>query len=240
MKSTCTCIIPFYNEEKRIWNVLEKLIQISYFDHIILVNDWSTDKGKNIIEKFIDEHRSHSISLISYQENKGKSHAVYEGLQKVDTDYVFLFDADLTNIKIHEIITLIENMYNHPKIDMGILRRIYAKRYIKLLYRELILSGQRMMRTADLLQVFKEKFDRYQLEVAINTYMYNHKKTTVRFPFSAENSFKADKWWFWNGWRRDFFMYKDIIGYQWFFKFIKHVFLFSPYNIKTYLKKYHR
>ena len=71
-----------------------------------------------------------------------------------------------------------------------------------------------MIRTKDLLNIFDEKFDRYQLEVAINMYMYNHKKTTVRFPFSAENSFKSDKWGFRNGWKRDFLMYKDILGYQ--------------------------
>jgi hypothetical protein len=146
----------------------------------------------------------------------------------------------LSNIKIHEVIRLIETMYRYPEIDMWILRRIYAKRYIKLLYRELILSWQRMIRTNDLKNVFKNKFDRYQLEVAINTYMHKNKKTTVRFPFSAENSLKSDKWWFWKWWKRDFFMYKDIIEYQGFFNFIKHIFLFKPYNIKTYQKKFHK
>lgn len=240
MKKTCTCIVPFYNEEKRILGVLEKLIQIPLFDKIVVVNDWSTDGGKDVVEKFIQEHASLHISLVSYSTNQGKSHAVHEWLKTVTTEYIFLFDADLTNIKIDEVTYLIENIYKHPEIDMGILRRIYAKRYIKLLYRELILSWQRMMRTTDLLHVFNKKFDRYQLEVAINTYMHKHNKTTVRFPFSAENSFKADKWGFWNWWKRDFFMYKDIIGYQGFFNFIKHVFLFSPYNIATYIKKFQK
>ncbi|MDD3262610.1 MAG: glycosyltransferase [Candidatus Absconditabacteria bacterium] len=239
MKKLCTCIVPFFNEEKGIERTLNKLIQIPFFDSIITVDDGSSDLSKTLVQQFIKKHSEKHIILVSYPDNKGKSHAVAEGLKKVKTEYVFLFDADLSNIKIHEVIKLIEAMYTHPEIDMGILRRIYAKRYIKLLYRELILSGQRMMRTADLLNIFKEKFDKYQLEVAINTYMYKNKKTTVRFPFSAENSFKTDKWGFWNGWRRDFFMYKDIIGYQGFFKFLKHIFLFSPYNIKTYLKKYH-
>jgi len=240
MKKSCTCIVPFYNEEQRIWWVLKKLTQIPFFDSIITVDDWSNDNSKAVVKNFIKESDSSKISIISYSDNKWKSHAVYQWLKNVSTEYVFLFDADLSNIKIHEVIRLIETMYRYPEIDMWILRRIYAKRYIKLLYRELILSWQRMIRTNDLKNVFKNKFDRYQLEVAINTYMHKNKKTTVRFPFSAENSLKSDKWWFWKWWKRDFFMYKDIIEYQGFFNFIKHIFLFKPYNIKTYQKKFHK
>ena len=240
MKKLCTCIVPFFNEEKWIERTLNKLIQIPFFDSIITVDDGSSDLSKTLVQQFIKKHSEKHIILVSYPDNKGKSHAVAEGLKKVKTDYVFLFDADLSNIKIHEVIRLIETMYRYPEIDMWILRRIYAKRYIKLLYRELILSWQRIIRTNDLKNVFKNKFDRYQLEVAINTYMHKNKKTTVRFPFSAENSLKSDKWWFWKWWKRDFFMYKDIIEYQGFFNFIKHIFLFKPYNIKTYQKKFHK
>lgn len=237
MKKTCTCIVPFYNEEQRILSVLEKLIQTPLFDKIITVDDGSSDEGKVFVEKFIKDHPSYDIKLISYSKNKWKSNAVNEWLKKVDTQYVFLFDADLTNIKIKEITTMIESMYKNEEIDMWILRRIYAKRYIKLLYRELILSWQRMLRSDDLREVFKEKFEKYQLEVAINTYMQKQKKNVVRYPFSWNNSQKAEKWGFWNWWKRDFFMYKDILWYQWTINFIKHVFLFKPYNIKFYNKK---
>lgn len=75
-------------------------------------------------------------------------------------------------------------MYQHPEIDMGILRRIQAKRYVKVLYRELILSGQRMLKTQDFKEVFKKKFEKYQLEVAINSFMEKNKKIVVRYPFS--------------------------------------------------------
>lgn len=240
MKKTCTCIIPFYNEEKNILWVLEKLVKINFFDKIIAVDDWSVDNSKNIVEKFKTKTNNSNISIISYSKNKWKSYAVGEWLKKVNTDYVFLFDADISNIKIQEINDLIQTLYDNVDIDMWILRRIYAKWYIKLLYRELILSGQRMIKTQDLKNIFTKKIDWYQLEVAINQYMYNNKKITVWFPFSWENSFKSDKWWFWNGWKRDFFMYQDIIQYQWFINFFKHIFLFNPYNIKIYQKKFNK
>jgi len=236
MIETCTCIIPFYNEEKRVLSVLKKLIKIPLFDKFILVNDWSIDNSENVVKNFIKENSLKNISLISYKENKWKSNAVFEWLKQVDTEFVFLFDADLSNIKTEEITYLINSLYSNPEIDMWILRRIHAKRYIKLFYRELILSWQRMIRTKDLLNVFKNKFDRYQLEVAINMYMHKHNKITVRYPFSADNSFKSDKWWFWYWWKRDFLMYKDILWYQWLINFLKHVFLFNPKSNKKYLK----
>lgn len=134
-----------------------------------------------------------NIHIISYAKNKGKAHAIHQGLKKVKTEYVCTFDSDLKGIQNKEIIYMIENIYKHPKIDMGIMRRIHAKRYIKIFYRELILSGQRMLRTKDLHKVFEEKFEKYQLEVAINTFMEKNKKTVVRYPFSGENTFKSQK-----------------------------------------------
>jgi hypothetical protein len=106
---------------------------------------------------------------------------------------------------------VIEHMYKNSEIDMGILRRVYAKRYIKLFYRELVLSGQRMLRTEDLKKVFEQKFEKYQLEVAINTFMQKHRKIVVWYPFSAENTFKTQKWGFVGGWQRDFSMFRDIL-----------------------------
>ena len=89
---------------------------------------------------------------------------------------------------------MIESIYADNRIDMGILRRVSSARHIKLFYRELILSGQRMLRTQDLRDIFADcTIDRYQLEVAINRYMKRHHKTMVRYPFSAENMFKHHK-----------------------------------------------
>ncbi|NOZ43951.1 MAG: hypothetical protein GXP45_02205 [bacterium] len=88
---------------------------------------------------------------------------------------------------------MISSLYERTEIDMGILRRIYAKWYIKLLYRELILSGSRMLRRSDLTKIFQHTFSDYQLEVAINDYMRKYKKQVMWYPFSANNIFKSKK-----------------------------------------------
>ena len=50
-----------------------------------------------------------------------------------------------------------------------------------------------MLKTTDLYQILKQPIEGYQLEIAINMYMQQHKKQVVWFPFSAENTFKAQK-----------------------------------------------
>jgi hypothetical protein len=34
----------------------------------------------------------------------------------------------------------------------------------------------------------------YQMEIAINTYIYQNNKNGARYPFSAENTFKKEKY----------------------------------------------
>lgn len=235
MKHTsCTCLIPLYNEQEGVIAVIEKLADIQYFDEIILIDDGSQDNSLSIIQEFIKTHEYTHIRVISYAENKGKTHAIRTGLQEVKTKYIFMFDSDLKWVKKNEIIYTIEHMYNHPEVSMGILRRIGAKWHVKMLYRELILSGQRMLSTEDLKKIFEHKFEKYQLEVAINTFMEKNKKIVVRYPFSAENTEKSKKWWLLDGRKRDMSMYKDILKYQGVLGYIRHSFVFSPINEKKY------
>lgn len=237
MDKRCSCIIPFYNEAKRTITVLSKLKDLQSIEKIILVNDWSTDKWWNYLADYINKNNIDNAEILSYTNNQWKAAAVKAWLDKVQTEYVLLFDADITNIKIQEIEDMIKQLYNDTQIDMWILRRISAKRYIKLFYRELILSGQRMMRTKDLQDIFHKKIEKYQLEIAINTYMTQQKKTTVRFPFTWENQFKQKKRGFRSGKKRDLLMFKDIIDYQGFWFFVKHMLSFKPTDIKKHKKQ---
>jgi glycosyltransferase involved in cell wall biosynthesis len=237
----CTCIIPCYNEQSRILSVLKKITSLTHVDAIIVVDDWSTDDSAHMIQEYCAQHTNKAIQLISYPHNAGKSHAVYTWLQQVTTPYVLLFDADLTQIQTDEISYMIDSLYAHPRIDMGILRRISSDWYIKLFYRELLLSGQRILRTQDLHDIFASaSIHKYQLEVAINAYMKQHRKTTVRYPFSADNTFKHHKRWFRYGWKRDVLMFKDIIQYQWLWSFSKQILLFKPQAITHYEQQNHR
>jgi hypothetical protein len=61
----------------------------------------------------------------------------------------------------------------------------------------------------------------YQMEIAIDSYMYYNKKLWVRYPFSAENTFKKEKYWLLNWFKREFNMYRNIFRYKGFFEYVK-------------------
>ena len=97
-KYELSIIIPVYNEE----SYLNKLFkQILYFFNsedveVIIVNDGSTDRSKEIIENFkIKENIKFSLKIIHLDKNFGKGKAVREGINNSTGQYVILQDADL-------------------------------------------------------------------------------------------------------------------------------------------------
>ena len=59
----------------------------------IVVNDGSTDKTKELVEKFIKEHPLHKITLIN-QKNQGKGKAMNQGIARAKGKYFACLDAD--------------------------------------------------------------------------------------------------------------------------------------------------
>jgi glycosyltransferase involved in cell wall biosynthesis len=217
--TSCSCIIPFYNEENRIISVLTELFNVEEFDEFVLINDWSTDKWGEIVKNFIKGFKK--VKYIQYDQNQWKSYAVKQWLDRVESNYVFFFDADLQWVKKEEVQRVIKSLYCHPEVDTWILRRIYTKWYVRIFMVDLLLSWQRMLKTVDAKRIFEWEISWYQMEIAINTYMYYGKKYWVRYPFSAENTFKKEKYWFFKWLKREIRMYQNIFRYCWFLRYVK-------------------
>jgi len=89
-------IIPLYNEEKTILEVLNsiKTVPLSLEKETIIINDGSTDSSKSIVEEFIKKNKELKIKLIN-KKNEGKGSAVKEGIKHSTGDIVIIQDADL-------------------------------------------------------------------------------------------------------------------------------------------------
>tara|TARA_X000001036_G_scaffold98400_1_gene91296 strand:- start:39524 stop:40219 length:696 start_codon:yes stop_codon:yes gene_type:complete len=92
-KNLSSIIVPFYNEEATLEKSVFKLVNEKFNKEIILVNDGSTDKSKDIASNL--EQKYDSIRLINFKENRGKGFAVKTGMQESSGDIVGIFDADL-------------------------------------------------------------------------------------------------------------------------------------------------
>ena len=86
-------IIPIYNEERTLLEVLNKINLLKeYCDlEIIVVDDGSTDNSKNIIKK---NNKLYNKS-INLKKNCGKGKAVIEGIKNCSQEYILIQDADL-------------------------------------------------------------------------------------------------------------------------------------------------
>lgn len=87
-------IIPFYNEEDNILNLLQDIEKLNYPKNkleVIMINNESTDNSGIIIRDYIFENNS-DIRL--HNSIGGKKDAVWKGINEADHDYILSIDAD--------------------------------------------------------------------------------------------------------------------------------------------------
>lgn len=207
MKYKCDCIIPFFNEGTRVIHVVESILKVRKFSKIIVVDDGSTER---ITYQKLKTRFSKRIILLRLNINNGKANAVKKGLEFVQSEYCLLLDGDLTNIKTYELNNAFNKILLNPVIDMIILRRVDDITSNAWARQDIITSGQRILKTSDLKNVFQSSFSNYQLEVATNSYMIKHNKTVYWMPFSIHGPLRTEKWGFKNGLK---FFWNSFIGY---------------------------
>lgn len=98
-------IIPIYNAEKYLKKCIQSILEQTYSNiEVILVNDGSTDKSRDICDEYArQESRIHVI----HQDNSGVSAARKNGLKKSMGNYIAFIDSDDW---VED--TFVEKMYN--------------------------------------------------------------------------------------------------------------------------------
>ena len=86
-------IIPCFNEEKFIEDVINNVIKYSKFNKkIIVINDGSKDKTKSVLENL--KNKNLIDILINHNVNLGKGAAIKSGLKYVDEGIIIIQDSD--------------------------------------------------------------------------------------------------------------------------------------------------
>lgn len=94
MDNKVSIITPVYNGEKYIARYLESVLNQSYKNiELIIIDDGSTDKTKEIIDKYIVNFPQRKIKYI-HQENGGQASAVANGIKYVTGKYLVGADSD--------------------------------------------------------------------------------------------------------------------------------------------------
>jgi glycosyltransferase involved in cell wall biosynthesis len=87
-----TFLIPAFNEEATIGEVLERVDALPLDKQIVVVDDGSTDRTAAIVRAWADGHEG--VALVQ-QPNRGKGAALRAGIPRVEGDIVVIQDADM-------------------------------------------------------------------------------------------------------------------------------------------------
>lgn len=127
-------IIPAYNEEKTIGQVIDKVRESTIKTEIIVVNNCSTDKTEELAKQ--------KGAKTIYCGNRGKGYAMEEGLKHATGNIIMFIDGDL-GIYINDVISLMVNPIIEKKVDFtksafsregGRVTELVAKPLLELLF----------------------------------------------------------------------------------------------------------
>jgi glycosyltransferase involved in cell wall biosynthesis len=86
-------VVPCFNERQTINELLDRVQAVPVAKEVIVVDDFSTDGTRELLEKRLAERGD--ITLCLRPRNGGKGAAVQEGLRRASGDVVIIQDADL-------------------------------------------------------------------------------------------------------------------------------------------------
>lgn len=87
-------VIPIYNEEKTLREIVGKVLATPYEKEILLVNDCSKDSSAQIMAELEQEHPG-IVRCFHHEKNLGKGGGLATGFAQTTGDVVLIQDADL-------------------------------------------------------------------------------------------------------------------------------------------------
>lgn len=94
-------IVPAYNEQETIIEVLKVLQATPLIQEVLVVSDGSTDETVEIA-------RSHGYKTIHLRQNQGKGIAMAVGVAHTDAEILTFVDGDILNLTVEQLTRLIE------------------------------------------------------------------------------------------------------------------------------------
>lgn len=167
-KIKVAAIVPAYNEEANIGNVLKVLLASPELDEVIVVDDGSTDQTAQI-------SREMGAKVIRLANNQGKGQAMREGVKATQAEIIVFLDADLIDLQLNHISLLVKPILERKTaMTIGIKERGRWKGKLAKFFVEidplLAIGGERAMRRFVFENLPQKLVKGFAVETALNYY----------------------------------------------------------------------
>lgn len=153
-------IIPAYNEEPTIGQVVRILTSSPYVHQVLVVSDGSTDRT-------VDLARAAGATVYEVFPNQGKGEAMQRGVHETNAEILVFFDADLIGLTTEHVEQLVSPVISGElRMNIGLRDR---GRFVTALTKHLpLISGERAMQRVVFEGVPSRFLKGFMVETALN------------------------------------------------------------------------
>jgi len=210
VEMTFLALIPAFNEEATVGEVVRVCRAAPSVSRVLVVSDGSTDHTP-------EEARKQGAQVIELLQNQGKDRALQAGIEAVYADYLVLVDADLIGLQPKHVEALIEPI-RMKKADATV--GFFTKgRWMTDWAQSLtpFLNGQRVIsRTVWIEAISSSLGVGFGVETVLTRYIHQKGLNLIYVPLAGVTQRrKEEKLGFWRGFRYRLRMYRQILVVLW-------------------------
>ena len=160
-------ILPAFNEEKTVANVVKPLVASQYIREVLVISDGSTDRTMEVA-------KAAGANVHQLPVNRGKGGAMLHALGHTDAPIIGFFDADLKGFTEEHVERLVQPVINGSRImNVGLRDRGWPWTAIGSLLP--LISGERVMHRQVLEGIPPKFLKGFMIESSLNYYCRTRK-----------------------------------------------------------------
>lgn len=200
-------VVPAYNEEKTIGDVVRVLKASPHIGQVIVVSDGSKDNTAAVAARL-------GALVVNLPENVGKGGAMMAGIKQTDAQYIMFLDADLLGLNTSHIDKLVAPiLQGRTHMTLGVFKKGRATTDLAQKVAP-YLSGQRVVRADYISNIEDMDIARFGVELALTRFI---EENDIDYEIVELNDLshvmKEEKLGLWRGLGARMKMYWEIIAY---------------------------